>query len=169
MHCKQNLDSSHGHDIKFQIDHHNSNSSMIANVICRKKKMDLIGCHFKSGMVSFQCNIFTGYWDDEVDAFEYEFDCYSKTCCPCVVTAENANLTYAQKELLLCHWKLGISMHQIKQLMCMYIAKESTGKHSLMPTMIKSKFGCTSNCPVPKCMPCELAHAQKSDPQVVQQ
>ena len=48
--------------------------------------------------------------------------------------------------------------------MHVHTTREQNGKHSLVPT----KFTSTSNCPVPKCTSCELAHAKKHNPQVVQ-
>ena len=101
----------------------------------------MIGPHFKSAMVSFNCySVLTDHWNVEVDEFEYEFNFYSKMCCPCVGIEENLNLTNAQKELLLWHWISGISMHQIQELMHVHTAKEPNEKHSLMPTVIKPKF-----------------------------
>ena len=71
--------------------------------------------------------------------------------CPCVGFEENVNLTNAQKKLLLWHWKLGITMHSIQELMHVCIAS--------MPTVTKPKFASTSNNPVPKYTYCELTHA----------
>ena len=89
--------------------------------------------------------------------------------CPCVGVEDNVGLTNAQEKLLLWHWKLGINMHQIHELMHVHTAKEPDGKHSLMPTVIKSKCVSTSSCPFPKCTSCELANAKKYNPQVVGQ
>ena len=129
----------------------------------------MIGPHFKSVMVSFNCNlIFIDYWNVEVDKFGYEFHSYSKMCCPCVGIEENVSLTNAKKKLLLWHWKSGISMHHIQELMHVHIAKKPIEKHSLMPTVFIPKFASTPNCPVPKCTSCELACAKTHNPQVVQ-
>jgi hypothetical protein len=40
-----------------------------------------------------------------------ESNCFP--CFPYVGDSENANLTYPQRELLLWHWKLGISMYRV--------------------------------------------------------
>ena len=53
-------------------------------------------------------------------------------CCPCVDIEENVNLTNAKKELLLWHWKLGINIHHIQELMHVHAAKKANGKHSLV-------------------------------------
>ena len=42
---------------------------------------------------------------------------YTQFCGPCVGTVENENLSNAQKELLLWHWRWGISIHCIQELM----------------------------------------------------
>jgi hypothetical protein len=44
-----------------------------------------------------------------------ESNCFP--CSPCVGDSANANLTSLQRELLLWHWKLGISMYQVQELM----------------------------------------------------
>ena len=90
-------------------------------------------------------------------------------CCHCVGIKENVNLTNAQKELLLWHWKLSISVHHIQELICVYTAKDQNGKHSLITTVIKPQFAFAPNCFVRKCTSCELAHAKKCNSQVVQQ
>jgi hypothetical protein len=38
-------------------------------------------------------------------------------CFPCVSDSENKNLTSPQRELLLWHWKLGINMYWVQELM----------------------------------------------------
>ena len=45
-----------------------------------------------------------------------EFEHFTQFCGPCVGTAENENLFNAQKELLLLHYRWGISMHHIHEL-----------------------------------------------------
>ena len=111
MHLKQQLDISIRHEIKIPINHHQSILPIISNTACTKKELETIGSHLKSEMVSFNSNlIFSDYWYVEVDEFKYEFNCYSKMCCTCVGVEENVNLTNAQKELLLWHLKLGISI-----------------------------------------------------------
>ncbi len=38
-------------------------------------------------------------------------------CFPCVGDSLNENLTSPQRELLLWHWKLGINMYRVQELM----------------------------------------------------
>ena len=67
----------------------------------------MIGPHFKSAMFLFNCNsVLADHWNVEVDEFEYEFDSFSKMCCPCVGAEDNVNFTYAQEKLLFWNWKL---------------------------------------------------------------
>ena len=73
---------------------------------------------------------------------------------------KNANLTNAQKELLLWWWKLGIRMPLIQKLTSVHTVKEPNVKHS-MPTVITPKFASTSKYPVSMCTFCELASAKK--------
>ena len=112
-------------------------------------------------------SIFNHYWNVEVDEFKYEIDAYSKMCCPCVGDEKRVNLTNVQKKLLFWKWKSGISMQHIQGFMHVHTAKEPNVKHSLMPTVLNPKFASTSNCSVPKCTSCELAHQKKHNPQVV--
>ena len=42
---------------------------------------------------------------------------YTQLYGPCVGTVENENLSNAQKELLLWHWRWGISMNRIQEMM----------------------------------------------------
>ena len=42
-----------------------------------------------------------------------DFEHYTQFCGPCVGTAENENLSNAQKELLLWHCRWGINMYRI--------------------------------------------------------
>ena len=44
----------------------------------------------------------------------------------------NADILSAQKELLLWHWKLGISMQRVQELMCIVKVKEPNGAISTM-------------------------------------
>ena len=52
-----------------------------------------------------------------MDTVEDEYDQYAGFCGPCVASDTNHNLTSAQKELLLTHWKLGVSMQRCQELM----------------------------------------------------
>ncbi len=120
-------------------------------LLCEKKK-----CGFSlGGKVNFagQCH-FTDALIDEAtstkETLHHKFSTYSKTCCACVGTTSNANLSGPQKELLLWHWKLGISMYWIQKLMQHIEAHESSGIcHEMHPHLqIYSKSQDTSSLTV---------------------
>jgi hypothetical protein len=58
-------------------------------------------------------------------------------CFPCVGNSENKNLTSPQRELLLWHWKLGINMYWVQELMRERRFEEPLGKHMVLPPIIK--------------------------------
>ena len=89
-------------------------------------------------------------------------------CCPCVRNDSNANLTGPQRELLLWHWKLGISMTRIQQMMVKHEAVDANNESVIMPQVIKLYYKSTSSCPVPLCAAYELARAKRQEPKVVQ-
>lgn len=97
----------------------------------------------------------------EIDLLNSEFEHYSKFCGPCVGQKDNTNLSGPQKELLLWHWKLGISMYRIQEMMRKQKMEEPSGKISELPPIIKPKYKSTPNCNVPPCMSCQLARAKK--------
>jgi hypothetical protein len=67
-----------------------------------------------------------------------ESNCFP--CFLCVGDAENANLTSPQRELLLRHWKLGISMYRVQELMQERTYEEPLGQRTVLPPIIKAKF-----------------------------
>ena len=74
---------------------------------------------------------------------------FSKFCGACVGAAENENISPAQKELLKWHWKLGIGMYRIQEMI-----------------IIQPKNASARNCIVPPCQSCLLARAKKRSPNV---
>jgi hypothetical protein len=95
-----------------------------------------------------------------------ESNCFS--CFLCVGDAENANLTSPQRELLLWHWKLGINMYRVQELMQERIYEEPLGQRMVLPPIIKAIFSSAQNCVVPLCQSCLLVHACKRTPNVKQ-
>ncbi len=103
------------------------------------------------------------------EMLDHKFSTYSKICCPCVGTASNANQSGPQKELLLWHWKLGISMYQIQELMQPIKAHESSFVCHDMSCLITSIFKSTSNLKSPPiCQSCQLACSKHKVPKVNQ-
>jgi hypothetical protein len=98
-----------------------------------------------------------------------EYAHYSRIMCPCVADEANVNLSGPQKELLLWHWKLGVSMYQVQELMREQKFEEKTGVETVLPPVIPSKFATASSCLIPKCTACQLASMRKRNPQVVKQ
>ena len=80
---------------------------------------------------------------------------------PCVGGLANENLSQAQRELLLWHWRLGIGMQRIQAMMRNCTFADPFGMSHVHPPIIKSKFASTSSCAIPKCQSCELAWAQQ--------
>jgi hypothetical protein len=74
----------------------------------------------------------------------------------CVGGPVNKNLTMAQKELLLWHWKLGIGMQRLRAMMRNYTFKDPFGRSQVHPPIIQAKFASTSSCAIPRCQSCEL-------------
>ncbi len=95
-----------------------------------------------------------------------ESNCFP--CFLCVGDAENANLTSPQRELLLWHWKLGISMYQVQELMRERTYEEPLGQCMVLPPIKKAKFPSAQNCVVPLCQSCLLARTRKRTPNVKQ-
>ena len=76
---------------------------------------------------------------------------------PSVVIPNNNNLSGAQKELLLWHNKLGISMPRIQELMRAHPWEDPHSATSTVPQIIKPKIPQASSCPIPLCQSCQLA------------
>ena len=94
------------YDIEILIDKNNTNLPIIFNVACNRQEVKEYGHHFKSALRTNERFLgFTGRWNVGIDDFDYEFGTYAQMLCPCVGTEENENLTRAQKELLLWHWR----------------------------------------------------------------
>ena len=65
-------------------------------------------------------------------------------CGPCVVSIENKNVTDTQRELLICHCKLGISMYHIQELMKYQTMEYPNGNKVFLPPVIFPKLISTS-------------------------
>jgi hypothetical protein len=84
----------------------------------------------------------------------------------CVGSVENENLTAAQREILLWHWKLGIGMQRIQAMMRDQLFKDHLGHNQCHPPIIKAKFASTSSCKIPLCQSCLLARSRQRSPNV---
>ena len=83
-----------------------------------------------------------------------------------VTLDENKNLSYAQKELLLWHLKLGINMPHIQELMRVSEMKDPNGEITTMDRVIKPKLNGAASCPPPQCESCNLSRAKQRKPKV---
>jgi hypothetical protein len=83
-----------------------------------------------------------------------------------VGAAENENISAAQTELLKWHWKLGIGIYHIQEMMRERHYEDPDGRTTILPAIIQPKNTSARNCIVPPCHPCLLAHTRKRSPKV---
>ena len=154
------------HSINIPIEKGISNLPIVHKVSCTDDEREQVGPHLRSAQAQHTLNFKrkSNYCDDE---FEYEFQAFSSICAPCLSDDSNLNLTGPQRELLLWHWKLGISMHRIQEIMKQHEAVDRDTDSVLMPQVIKPRFPSTSYCKVPLCTTCELSRAKKRNPKVI--
>ena len=67
-------------------------------------------------------------------------DHYTNFSGSCVGISNNDNLSTPQKELLKWHWKLGISMYRIQEMMRERHYEEPNGNKTILPAIIKPKY-----------------------------
>ena len=79
---------------------------------------------------------------------------YTQLCGPCVGYSENHNFSNAQKELLLWHWKWGISINHIQEMMKPQQFVELDGTRSVMTPVISTKLVTATTCAVTACESC---------------
>ena len=80
--------------------------------------------------------------------------------------AENENISAAQTELLKWHWKLGIGIYRIQEMMRERHYEDPDGRTTILPAIIQPKNASARNCIVPPCQSCLLARAKKRSPNV---
>jgi hypothetical protein len=68
-----------------------------------------------------------------------------------VGAAENENISAAQKVLLKWHWKLGIGMYRIQEMMRERHYEDPDGRTTILPAIIQPKNPSARNCIVPPC------------------
>ena len=161
------------HRISISIDREGGNVPTIFNTAVSRKEIAKIGPRVRSALPrAEQRTDFLGGWSaDNFSAWKVktvcdEFDHYAGFCGPCVASQDNVNLTAAQKELLLWHWKLGISMRRIQELMQPQQYEEPSGSSGVMEPVITPHISATSSCAIPVCESSELARAKQRYPKV---
>ena len=170
------------HNIAFPIDVNGSNVPMLHGVSCTTLERVTIGPHLRSCHARHLLNL--NLKDSVVSAWYPQFDdpCrgdsgYAVQFIPDassfglsnVTAAENANLTAAQKELLLKSWILGISMKRIQELMRHVTCEDIKGAKILMPPVLDHKFNSTPTCPIPRSETWELSRGTVRTPKAVKQ
>ena len=65
-----------------------------------------------------------------------EFELFYQFCGTCVGSNENQNVTDPQKELLIWHWKLGISMYCIQEFMKEETMEDPNRNKVVLPPVI---------------------------------
>ncbi len=112
-------------------------------------------------------DVLAGIWSEQKGLYysgtadvASEYQCYAHTCCGSIVDNNNHNLSGPQKELLLWNWKTGAGMHWVQRMMHPTTLKDEHGHETTLPPVITPHFKSTPNCPVPKCMACQLACAK---------
>ena len=70
---------------------------------------------------------------------------------PNVATDANKNLTSAEKELLLWHWKMGIGMQRVQKLMQCVEVRELNGSVTIMDQVITPHIKSAATCLIPVC------------------
>ena len=78
-----------------------------------------------------------------------------------VLEHQQIKFSVPQKDLLLWHWNLGVSIHRIKEFTRTRTFEEPNGNIPILTEIINPKFPAARNCPVPVCESCLLEIAKK--------
>jgi hypothetical protein len=149
-------DGKPSHVLEFHLDEH-MNTPTAVNVSCMAKERETIGPYLWASCTRHSLAFNT---HDQAPVFECEhiFDT-DTSLFPSMEDPSNVNLTPGQKELLLWHWRLGMSMSRIQGLVVPHRAKDENGLQDVMPCVITPAFKTAATCPIPCCVACELACA----------
>jgi hypothetical protein len=116
-----------------------------------ERKVDFLGGwsseHYKRWQMATQI----------VDMEYGHYSCSSGFGLPNVAVDENANLSSAQKELLLWHWKLGISMQRVQELMRVVEVEEPDGRVLVKDRVICPRIRSAASCLIPLCQSCQMS------------
>ena len=109
-----------------------------------------------TGQFHSQATMFDTVSHKHVSAFNVSFFC--------VADKTNQQLTCLKNELLLCHWKLGINMQHVQELMYDRVHKNGDDMVVCLSPILPTKYATTKNCAILMYMSCELAkmHAKTS-------
>ena len=153
--------------IEVDIDPTGGNVPMIHESACTSEEIKEIGPYMKSVVQQYERKTdFPGSWSSS----NFSTRGVSSTMTNKngvsfglrnILFDENRNLTNPQKELLLWHHKLGISMQHIQQLMKVANVVEPSGRKSVKDKIIIPKYNSAATCDIPKCQSCEQAKAKQ--------
>jgi hypothetical protein len=149
-------DGKPSHVLEFHLDEH-SNTPTAVNVSCMAKERDTIGHYLLSSCTRYSL-AFKTHDNTPVFECEHNFDTDASLFL-LVADPSNVNSTPGQKELLLWHWRLGISMSRIQELMVPHRAKDENGLQDIMPCVITPAFKTAVTCPILCCAACEFPPA----------
>ena len=155
-------------EIPIPIDKGGTNLPIVWNSFVSQKVKKKISHKFRSALIATRINAALDYFAETITQslsmpFRMQgiFTNFSGVGGPV-----NENLTMAQKELLLWHWRLGVGMQRIQAMMRNRTYEDPLGRHTVLPPIIKARFASTSSCTIPKCQSCELAWARQRSPYV---
>jgi len=161
--------------ISIGISRDHTNLPVVHDSFVTEKAKRALGVRMRSGLCQTRLSVLDFFTD--IDQFFLTMktltvhssgtDQSSFPCFPCVGDSSNSNLSSAQKELLLWHWKLGINMYRVQTLMRERTYEDPLGRRTILPPMIKPKFPSARNCVVPACQSCLIVRARKRSPNVV--
>ena len=142
------------HNIVILINSGPSNLPMVWDPSVSAEEQREIGLHFSSKLESCDLPGMSSVFKvpslkstvDKVVQESWE-DVWDALICPCVGTDENINLSGPQKELLTWHWKLGVGMQRIQEMMRETKAIDDNGNKTILSPMISPKFVSTPCCP----------------------
>jgi hypothetical protein len=164
--------------INVDIDRESTNVPMVKDCSVSAAEMKLHGPHIRSALPQYERKVdFLGGWSSEhckkwqmaslaIDSEFGHYGCTTGYGLSNVAADGNINLSSAQKELLLWHWKLGISMQRIQELMRCVEVEEPDGRISVMDRVICPKIRSAANCPIPLCQSCQMARAKQRKPDI---
>jgi hypothetical protein len=113
---------SHVLELEFQVVDEHSNTHTAVNVSCTAEERETIGPYLWSSCARHSL-AFNTHNKAPVFECEHNFDT-DASLFPSVADPSNINLTPGQKELLLWHWRLGISMSHIQELTAPHWVKD---------------------------------------------
>jgi hypothetical protein len=165
--------------IRVGIDRELSNVPMVENCSVSQEEMRQHGPHIRSALPQYERKVdFLGGWSSRqfkdwqmasaaVDQEYGHFCGLGGVGLQNVASDSNTNLSSAQKELLLWHWKLGISMQRVQELMKEVEMQEPDGRVSIQDKVIHPRIKSAATCPIPVCKSCQLSRARQRKPNVV--